>query len=125
MEPEIPEMVRFVVVALPFSVSPPNVGALVVPMFWGRLKLMMFGEPVATVIWFAVPWIWNVDVARPLILIALKPVPVMVIVFGVDVETVTVPAPTIDVVLFVRPLIDEMPVLTAAGTQKVPFQVRT
>jgi hypothetical protein len=44
-----------VVVALPLRRSPPNVGILVVPIFCGKLKLMILGELVATVIWFAVP----------------------------------------------------------------------
>jgi hypothetical protein len=51
-DPEVPSpvMVRFVVVALPLMVSPPKVGMLVIPMLCGKLKLMMFGELVATVI---------------------------------------------------------------------------
>jgi hypothetical protein len=44
-----------VVVALPLRIRPPKVGMLVVPMFCGKLKLMILGELVATVIWFAVP----------------------------------------------------------------------
>ena len=102
---------------------------LVVPMFWGKLKLRMLGELVATVIWFAVPWIEKVDVVRLLIVIAPEPVPVIVITFGEEVETVTVPAPMIEVVAFERPLMAVMPLPpvleTFAGVQKVPFHVRT
>lgn len=98
-----------VVVALPLRISPPNVGMLDVPMFCGRLKVRTFGELVATVIWFAVPWIEKVDVVRLLIVIEPEPVPVIVIMFGEEVETVTVPAPTIEVVAFERPLIAVMP----------------
>lgn len=58
-------------------------------------------------------------------MIAPEPVPVMVMVFGDEVETVTVPAPTIDVVAFERPLMAVMPLPVFAGVQKVPFQVRT
>jgi hypothetical protein len=57
-----------------------------------------------------------------------EPVPVIVMMFGDEVDTVTVPAPTIEVVPFARPLMDEMPLplLDAfAGVQKLPFQVRT
>jgi hypothetical protein len=70
-----------------------------------------------------------VDVVRLLIVIAPEPVPVIVMTFGDEVETVTVPAPTIDVVAFERPftaVIPVPPVLdTFAGVQKLPFQVRT
>src|ERR1035438_10256794 len=70
---------------------------------------MMFGELVATVIWFAVPWIWNVEVVRLWIVIEPEPVPVIVITLGDDVETVTVPAPTMEVVAFGKPFIAVMP----------------
>jgi hypothetical protein len=122
-----PAMVKFVVVALPLRISPPNVGTLVVPMSCGKPKLMMFDELVAAVIWFAAPWIWNVDVVRLLIVIAPEPVPVIVIIFGDEVETVTVPAPTMEVVVLERPLMAVMPLVleTFAGVQKLPFQVRT
>jgi len=85
----------------------------------------MFGELVATVIWFAVPWIWKVEVVKLLIVIEPDPVPVIVIIFGDDVETVTVPAPTKEVVEFTKPLIAVMPPVleTFAGVQKLPFQV--
>jgi hypothetical protein len=108
-------------------VRPPKVGTLAVPMFWGRLKLMTFGVFVATVIWLAVPVIWNVDVDKLLIVIAPEPVPVIVIMFGDEVETVTVPAPTMEVVAFESPLMDEMPlvVVAFAGVQNAPFHVRT
>jgi hypothetical protein len=48
-------------------------------------------------------------------------------VLGEEVETVTVPAPTIEVVLFKRPLMEVMPPVleTFAGVQKVPFHMRT
>ena len=55
VEPVMPESVRFVVVALPFRMMPPNVGTLDVPIFWGKLKLTIFGELVAMAIWFAAP----------------------------------------------------------------------
>jgi hypothetical protein len=68
-----------------------------------------------------------VEVAKLLIVIAPEPVPVIVIMFGDEVETVIFPAPTIEVVLLESPLMDEMPpvVETLAGVQKVPFHVRT
>jgi hypothetical protein len=50
-----------------------------------------------------------VDVVKLLIVIAPEPVPVIVIVFGEEVATVTVPAPTIEVVAFESPLIAAMP----------------
>ena len=67
------------------------------------------------------------DVAKLFIVIAPEPVPVIVMMFGEEVETVTVPAPTMDVVALESPLMAEMPpVLEAlAGVQKVPFHVRT
>lgn len=88
----------------------------------------MFGELVETVIWLAEPKIWKVEVVRLLIVIAPEPVPVIVMVLGEEVETVTVPAPTIEVVVFTRPLMAVMPVPvleTFSGVQKLPFQVRT
>ena len=60
-----------------------------------------------------------------MIVIAPEPVPVIVMTFGVEVETVTVPAPTIEVVAFESPLIEVMPLPVLAGVQKVPFQVST
>ena len=69
------------------------------------------------------------DVVKLLIVIAPEPVPVIVMMFGDEVETVTVPAPTIEVVLLESPLMDEMPVPpvldTFSGVQKLPFHVRT
>lgn len=54
---------------------------------------------------------------------------IYVMVFGEDVETETVPAPTMEVVEFERPLMAVMPVPpvleTLAGVQKLPFQLRT
>ena len=67
------------------------------------------------------------DVAKLLIVIELKPVPAIVMRFGDEVETVTVPAPRIEVVAFERPLIAVTPpvVEALAGVQKLPFHVRT
>jgi hypothetical protein len=52
---------------------------------------------------------------------------IYVMVFGEDVETETVPAPTMEVVEFERPLMAVMPVPpvleTLAGVQKLPFQL--
>jgi hypothetical protein len=121
----MPEIVMFVVVALPVSERFANAGDEPIAMSWGRLKLMMFGALEATVIWFGVPWIWKVEVVKPLIVIAPEPVPVIVITFGDDVDTVTVPAPTIEVVEFERPLMAVMPLPVFAGVQKLPFHVRT
>jgi hypothetical protein len=68
-----------------------------------------------------------VDVAKLLIVIAPEPVPVIVMMFGDEVETVTVPAPAIEVVAFDKPLIAVMPPVleTFAGVQKLPVQVKT
>jgi hypothetical protein len=81
----------------------------------------VFPELVVTVIWLAVPKSWKVDVVKPLIVGLLPPEPVIVIIFGEDVETVTVPAPTKEVVEFERPSIAVMPEATAAGTHVVPL----
>jgi hypothetical protein len=56
-DPEVPRpvMARFVVVALPFKMSPPNVGMFVMPVFCGKLKLIILGELVATVTRFDPP----------------------------------------------------------------------
>jgi hypothetical protein len=55
-----------------------------------------------------------VDVAKLLIVVAPEPVPVIVMMFGDEVETVMFPAPTIEVVLLESPLMAEMPPVVEA-----------
>ena len=102
-------IVRLEVVALPVRVRLAKEGEEPVAIFCGRLKVMMLGALEATVIWFAVPRMENVEVVRLLIVMAPLPVPVIVIVLGEEVETVTVPAPTMEVVEFTRPSMEVMP----------------